>query len=136
MVINMWALIQDSVVHEVTEVDPAGRFHPDLMWKPCGEEISHGWRYDGEAFVEPVREGNSLAASERAWRDEKMHASEWLVTRHRDEQDLQQETTLTDAQFSELLIYRQSLRDWPQSPSFPDSQHRPVVLSWFASQTQ
>lgn len=136
MVINMWALIQDSVVHEVTEVDPAGRFHPDLMWKPCGEDVRHGWRYDGEVFVEPVREGDSLAASERAWRDAEMHASEWLVTRHRDEQDLKQETTLTDAQFSELLIYRQALRDWPQSPSFPDSQYRPVVLPWFASQTQ
>lgn len=136
MVISMWALIQDSVVHEVTEVDPAGRFHPDLMWKPCNGDVRYGWRYDGKAFVEPVREGDSLVASERVWRDAEMHASEWLVTRHRDEQDLKQETTLTAAQFSELLNYRQALRDWPQSPNFPDSQNRPVVLSWLASQTQ
>lgn len=132
----MWALIQDSVVHEVTALDPAGRFHPDLMWEPCSEEIQCGWRYDRETFVEPVAQSDSLAINERAWRDAKMHASEWLVTRHRDEQDLKKETTLTAAQFFELLGYRQVLRDWPQAATFPNTDSRPIAPPWIADQTQ
>lgn len=136
MVISMWALIQDSAVIEVTDHDPAERFHSDLMWRPCGEKVQYGWKYEDGGFVEPTREGDSLAISERAWRDAEMIASEWLVTRHRDEQDLKRETTLTAVLFSELLIYRRALRDWPQSPSFPDYQYRPVAPPWLAEYIQ
>ena len=132
----MWALIQDSFVREVTDVDPAQRFHPDLLWKPCGENVTQGWHYDGEKFIEPVPTEDASAAIERAWRDAQVSASEWLVTRHRDEQDLAQNTTLTAEQFAELLGYRQALRDWPQSEHFPDSQYRPVAPPWIAEQTQ
>lgn len=75
-----------------------------------------------------------LAATERAWRDAEVSATEWLVTRHRDEQDMQLTTTLTAEQFAELLVYRQALRDWPQTESFPDSAHRPVAPAWIAEQ--
>ncbi|MNJ81941.1 hypothetical protein D3C77_810250 [compost metagenome] len=59
-----------------------------------------------------------------------------MVNRHRDEQDLPLSTTLAAEQFAELLIYRQSLRDWPQSELFPDAEQRPVAPSWIAEQTQ
>ena len=76
------------------------------------------------------------AALERTWRDTQIAAVQWLRDRHRDEQDMQRETTLTAEQFAELLAYLQALRDWPQSEFFPDIEHRPVVPGWVAEQTQ
>ena len=77
-----------------------------------------------------------LAMLERGWRDGQVSATEWLVNRHRDEQDMQLATTLTAEQFSALLVYRQALRDWPQDSRFPYSDFRPVAPPWIAEQTQ
>lgn len=77
-----------------------------------------------------------LAARERAVRDAQVSATEWLVTRHRDELDMQRATTLAAEQFAELLVYRQALRDWPQDSRFPSVDFRPVALAWLADHTQ
>ena len=79
---------------------------------------------------------DELAAAERLWRDGQVSTTEWLVTRHRDELDMQVVTTLTAEQFVELLVYRQALRDLPQSEAFPDTAQRPVAPPWIAEQTQ
>lgn len=73
-----------------------------------------------------------LETTERLWRDEQVSATEWLVTRHRDEQDMQLTTTLTAEQFATLLVFRQALRDWPQDSRFPYSDFRPVGPAWLA----
>lgn len=73
---------------------------------------------------------------ERLWRDGEVTATEWLVNRHREEQDIQLPTTLPADRFSELLLYRQALRDWPSAVAFPDSQFRPVAPSWIAEQVK
>ncbi|RXU70115.1 hypothetical protein CW358_02535 [Pseudomonas protegens] len=73
---------------------------------------------------------------ERAWRYGEIERAKWLRERHRDEQDLGVSTTLTAEQFSELLGYLKALRDWPQSPDFPQIEHRPVAPPWIAEQTQ
>ncbi|MFJ2488037.1 phage tail protein [Pseudomonas sp. NPDC087639] len=73
---------------------------------------------------------------ERSWRDEQINTVLWLRERHRDQLDLNQTPSLTTEQFSELLIYIRSLRDWPQSPDFPSAEARPIVPSWIAEQTQ
>ncbi|MGB5957706.1 phage tail assembly chaperone [Pseudomonas sp.] len=77
-----------------------------------------------------------LAASERSWRDAQLVAADPLVTRHRDERDVGGATTLTGNQYSELLSYRQGLRDWPQSELFPDVSERPLAPPWLAEHTQ
>lgn len=71
-----------------------------------------------------------LKEKERAWRNAELQAYEWLVTRHRDEQDLNQANTLTAQQFVELLSYRQALREWPQSDSFFNEELRPARPDW------
>lgn len=73
---------------------------------------------------------------ERAWRDARISSIEWLVNRHRDELDMQLSTTLTPEQFSDLLVYRQGLRDWPQSELFPGIERRPQPPIWLADLTQ
>ncbi|POG02236.1 hypothetical protein BGP82_12875 [Pseudomonas putida] len=75
-----------------------------------------------------------LATLERTWRDGVVSESEWLVSRHRDELDMQLDTTLTAPQFAELLVYRQALRDWPQSVGFPDQSLRPTEPNWVQEQ--
>ena len=75
------------------------------------------------------------ARNERAWRDTEVEALEWLRERHRDEQDLGMDTTLTSEQFTGLLTYLQALRGWPQSPVFPDAAQRPVPPGWLATQS-
>lgn len=84
-------------------------------------------------LLDPSFSEDELAAAERAWRDEAVASTEWLVNRHRDEQDMQLATTLTAEQFAELLVYRQALRDWPQSQAFPDAEQRPVAPAFLSA---
>ncbi|MCO7505441.1 MULTISPECIES: phage tail assembly chaperone [Pseudomonas] len=130
----MWARIEDGVVLEVTDLDPTGRFHPSMTWMACDARVTQGWQLKGDILEAPVAAAIDLSAIERSWRDRSVNETEWLVTRHRDERELKLNTTLTSVQFAELLVYRQSLRDWPQSTDFPKSEHRPPELSWLAEQ--
>ncbi|NWA64715.1 phage tail protein [Pseudomonas reactans] len=69
---------------------------------------------------------------EREWRDAELSSVMWLRERHRDQKESGVNTTLSDEQFSELLVFLQALRDWPQKSEFPDSIYRPVPPSWIA----
>lgn len=84
-------------------------------------------------LVDPVVD---TAAGERKWRDGELLAVTWLRDRHRDQIDIATETTLTSEQFTELLVYMQALRDWPQSQAFPAFEQRPVAPPWVAQQNQ
>ena len=67
-----------------------------------------------------------LAAIERSWRDLAIERVKWIRERYRDEVDMGASTTISPAQFSELLEYIQSLRDWPESKDFPEATKRPT----------
>ena len=75
-----------------------------------------------------------LATAERAWRDGELAATDRVITRHRDERDMERPTTLINERFTELLSYRQALRDWPQGGEFPLVDHRPIAPPWLAEQ--
>ncbi|MBT9299801.1 phage tail assembly chaperone [Pseudomonas sp. TAE6080] len=77
-----------------------------------------------------------LADKERRWRDRVISTTEWIVTRHRDEVDMGQETMITPEQFSEVLRYRQALRDWPTVEGFPNVDLRPNPPGWLADQAE
>ncbi|BBP69230.1 hypothetical protein PHLH6_12340 [Pseudomonas sp. Seg1] len=81
----------------------------------------------------PVVADQAPAAAERSWRQASLSATEWLVTRHRDEQELGRGTLLKASQYLELLEYRQALRDWPDSALFPTADSRPSAPLWLAS---
>lgn len=84
------------------------------------------------AMVEPFNQGED----ERIWRAAELAAVTWLRDRHRDQLEIKVPTALSDNQYNELLVYMQSLRDWPQSPDFPQIEHRPVAPPWIAEQIQ
>lgn len=52
--VNMWARIENNEVMEITDIDPAGRFHPSLIWVECPADIKQGYSFDGESFMPPV----------------------------------------------------------------------------------
>ncbi|WP_124302645.1 phage tail assembly chaperone [Pseudomonas chlororaphis] len=88
------------------------------------------------ALVEPPPDSEAIVNQERWWRDAELDRVKWLRERHRDELELSLPASVTADQYSELLAYMQLLRDWPQSPDFPDPAHRPVVPGWIESETQ
>lgn len=92
--------------------------------------------HDAEGLPILIDPAPDVAGNERNWRDRELSSVIWLRDRHRDQLDLGTETALTPEQFTELLVYMQTLRDWPQSADFPDSQYRPVAPLWIAEQTQ
>lgn len=70
-----------------------------------------------------------LSARARAKRDTKLTATNWLVERHREEQETGT-TTLTAQEYSDLLAYRQALRDVPQQAGFHEAINWPVAPSY------
>ncbi|KAB5624461.1 phage tail protein [Pseudomonas putida] len=90
---------------------------------------------DGQGFTLVSAPVNN-AAAERAWRDAQLALCVWMRDRHRDQLEIGVDTTLSTEQFSELLVYMQALRDWPQSDAFPDAARRPQAPPWIADQTQ
>ncbi|WP_256216592.1 MULTISPECIES: phage tail assembly chaperone [unclassified Pseudomonas] len=126
----MKALIQEGVVVGLASGDALG------IPLPGGVPVWIGWRYDGDEFTPPVVEQPSprdVANTERAWRDAELGALVWLRDRHRDQLEIGAEPTLTAAQFTELLIFMQALRDWPQADAFPDFAARPIAPAWIES---
>ncbi|MEB0223647.1 phage tail assembly chaperone [Pseudomonas sp. 10S4] len=75
------------------------------------------------------------AEPQRAWRQATLSNSQWLLNRHRDEQELGRVTTLTVPQYLALLEYRQALRDWPTCANFPTAISRPKMPDWLAQAT-
>ncbi|MEG8232748.1 phage tail assembly chaperone [Pseudomonas orientalis] len=90
---------------------------------------------NGKPYLVPMTiDPQSVTTNERRWRDAALAQNEWLVTRHRDDREMNLDTVLSEAQFSELLIYRRALRDWPESKFFPKAASRPTEPIWLAEQ--
>ncbi|NWB31616.1 phage tail assembly chaperone [Pseudomonas gingeri] len=107
----------------------------------CGESlevgslVECGWTFLGGQFY-PVSKPSeddkktALAETERLWRDTQLGQTQWLVARSRDEIDLGLNAALSVDQLRDVQVYRQSLRDWPASPLFPEMTERPVIPEW------
>ncbi|EJO31664.1 hypothetical protein [Achromobacter marplatensis] len=51
---KIWAFIQDGLVAEITDIDPAGRFHSDFKWVECDLHVTVGDKYAGGTFSKPA----------------------------------------------------------------------------------
>lgn len=72
-----------------------------------------------EPEPEPEPTTDELWDALRAQRDARLTATDWLVQRHAEELALGLDTTLTPEQHTDLLTYRQALRDLPESTTDP-----------------
>ncbi|WP_397443627.1 hypothetical protein [Pseudomonas chlororaphis] len=155
----LYARVEDDVVVELIETGSfmisqlfAADFLSSMVAVPEGVEVELGKPIPLPEQVAPLSPVVDVAAAvvlgpevrgkatdedapgqERNWRQSMLSTSQWLVTRHRDEQELGRGTTLTAKQYLELLEYRQALRDWPASDSFPEMTARPPIPVWSVS---
>lgn len=53
---TMWARIENGIVAEITDLDPAGRFHQSMQWEPVGQAggCGPGWAWNGVEFFAPA----------------------------------------------------------------------------------
>ena len=129
----------DAVINgsDITEfAQPVSRhiFEQTLARQPGLAYLTHEDKVEFRP-VELLVAQERASRTERAWRDTEVDSLKWLRERHRDEQDLGIDTTLTAEQFKGLLTYLQALRDWPQSAEFPALIHRPAKPDWMATQS-
>ncbi|KWD49897.1 phage tail protein [Burkholderia ubonensis] len=68
----------------------------------------------------PKQTREQLADAKRAARDAALRATDWLTARHQDEKVLGDGTTLTPDQYEQLLKYRQTLRNFSDTPGWPN----------------
>lgn len=106
---------------------------------PVGLPVSTGWLFDNERFSAPPQVDVSLESqtdAESQWRTAELAATDWLVTRHRDELDVGAQPTLSGKQFSKLQAWRQALRNWPGTVEMADDLSRPEPPKWLARMSQ
>lgn len=104
-----------------------------LDGQTLGKQIVTGEKGLPELREPPAPTEEQLAASERFWRDARLAATDPLVVRNRDEQEAGRATTLGAEQYQQLQGYRLDLRDWPDSPDFPNQARRPAAPEWLGS---
>lgn len=129
--------VHDTMPDDAVEISE--QVYSDVIANPAPGKVRGHDAQGLPILIDPpvhVLTVDELAAAERLWRDGQVSTTEWLVTRHRDELDMQRPTTLTAEQFAQLLTYRQELRDWPLALQFPSPAGRPVAPPWIAEQTQ
>lgn len=88
------------------------------------------WTPDPSIII--TAEQKATEALEQAWaalraeRDRRFEATRWLIERHAEELALEMATTLSAEQHTDLLTYRQSLRDLPENTTDPADPVWPV----------
>lgn len=129
------ASINTSMPADVVEI--SADLHAELLaGQSEGKVIA--WGDDGYPVLvdPPLPSLEVLAATERVWRDGQLAATDGVVSRHRDELEEGQETTLTPTQYTELQAYRRALRNWPEAGEFPLIEHRPPSPLWLTGTLQ
>lgn len=86
-------------------------------------------------LIDPLISPIAFANRERAWRNQVLQSTQWLVLRDAEELETGEGTTLRTEEFKQLLAYRQALRDWPDQPEFPDAHSRPIEPDWLCALT-
>lgn len=110
---------------EITRAQYAELFAGQAMGKVISASAS-----GQPVLIDPVISPAALASRERAWRNNVLQDTQWLVWRDAEELEVGEGTTLRTEEFKQLLAYRQALRDWPNDLEFPDTQARPVEPDW------
>ena len=83
-----------------------------------------GGKYGGvwEVTKTPEEILKELTSKTISTRDAYLAKTDWLVIRHNEQKQLEPYvTTLTEDQYLQLLVYRQSLRDITSDPAFPSA---------------
>ena len=108
---NKIAIIKNGVVNNIIiATTEFGNTLPDTTVDVTSIECGIGWSYDGTNFAAPVKSQEEIEAEARAWRNYEIQSTDFIVP-------------LTDyPNYTAWMAYRQELRDWPSTASFPDTK--------------
>lgn len=126
------AIWSHELPSDAIEIDRAR--HADIL-----EELSEGMVLtadeEGRPAVAPPPPPTTdqLAASVRRDRDARIADIQWMVERHTSQLALETATTLSHADYLELLQYLQDLRDVPLQAEFPQSVTWPIPPAFVSS---
>jgi|TARA_Y100001949_G_scaffold45230_1_gene37411 hypothetical protein len=115
---TIWARTEETdgtlVVAELTDTDPAGRFHESLVWHEVTSDVEQRWESTdgGTTFTAP--DETPPMSDVRSLRDSYLKGSDWT--------DLNN-APLTAEKVAEWQTYRQAMRDLPANT--PDTNNPP-----------
>ncbi|KPB24175.1 hypothetical protein [Pseudomonas amygdali] len=66
----------------------------------------------------------------KLWVELRLKVSDNLVSQYRDARDLGGELPITPEQFTQLLTWRQAVREWTQVPGYPKEATQPITPDW------
>ena len=105
----------DTSIYDVIEIDPDDSI-PTLEY---GFIDSRRVSVKKKKLV--VNDGYINVGVLKTARHDLLINTDWMTYRHRDQIEAGVTPTLSEAQWSELLAYRQSLRDWPLTGDYSES---------------
>lgn len=82
------------------------------------------------AYAEDIIVQSDPAVLARLWIEVKLQTSEAVVAQYRDARDLGGDLPITAEQFTQLLTWRQSVREWPKVAGYPDEATQPQIPGW------
>lgn len=104
-----WVLIQNNKAHEIFETETRPELHESLQLIETDQPVKVGQNYDGVSFYddEPkfLKEEEILLARKRV-----LAKTDWLIIRY-----IEQGIPIPE----EVLVYRQAIRDLPNSEGYP-----------------
>jgi len=108
---NRIAIIKNGVISNViVAADEFAETLKDQTINVTNIDCEIGWLYDGTNFTAPVKSQEEIEAEAKAWRDHELKSTDFIVP-------------LTDyPNYTAWMAYRQELRDWPSTASFPDTK--------------
>ncbi|MBX8467532.1 MULTISPECIES: phage tail assembly chaperone [unclassified Pseudomonas] len=116
--------VNTAIPKDAVEISPA---HRDELMDGCRRNQVIVCRANGFPILADAAPmtPEDLANAERHWRDAQLVKTDPLITRHRDELETMEKTTLSAENYTTLQQYRRDLRDWPSSTQFPAIANRP-----------
>lgn len=122
----MWALVENNVVIELTDVDPEGRYHPDMPWVKSSDTVKLGFIYTGSSFVAPPSPSEAeLVGAALGLRDRLLGVSALRIAPLQDAVDLGLASEEEKAALLEWKRYRVSLNRIQEQPAFPGEVNWP-----------
>jgi len=113
------AIHGDNMPADAVEITP--ECHAALLEaQSSGKRISVDDAGHPIAIDPPAPSTGERALAARSQRDAALSATDWLVTRHRDEMEAGDALTLQPEQYATLQAYRTALRNFTSQAGFPD----------------
>lgn len=117
----------------------SNRCHVTRDYNPSLYEAVEGFLSNGGSYSkyaeDIVVESDPLVLA-RLWIDTKLKATENIVSQYRDARDLGRALPITPEQFTELLTWRQDVREWPQATGYPAEATQPTAPGWIDAALQ